>query len=72
MMLINSMRNTTPAAIPHQTATKVTKSTPDLQEQIRLRANELYEQRRTKGHEIDDWPQAESEVAQQKEKTVVA
>jgi hypothetical protein len=66
------MRNTTPAAIPHQTPTKVTKSAPDLQEQIRLRAYELYEQRRTKGHEIDDWLQAESEVAQQKEKTVVA
>jgi hypothetical protein len=42
----------------------VTKSTPDLQEQIRRRAHELYEQRgRDPGHELDDWLQAESEVS---------
>jgi hypothetical protein len=33
----------------------------------------LYEQRRREdGHELDDWLQAESEVTQQKAKTVAA
>ncbi len=66
------MKHTIPAAIPHQTPTKVTRSTPDLQEQIRLRAYGLYEQRGTEGHEVDDWLQAESEVTQRQAKTVVA
>jgi len=36
-----------------------------LQEQIRRRAFELYEQRgHTDGHELDDWLQAEAEVKQ--------
>ena len=62
-----------PAAIANQTPTKVTKSTPDLQEKIRRRAHELYEQRgRDHGHELDDWLQAESEVTQQKAKGVGA
>ena len=53
----------------HQTR----KSTGELQEQIRRRAYELYEQRgRDDGHETDDWLQAESEVTQQKERTVAA
>ncbi|MGA8620871.1 MAG: DUF2934 domain-containing protein [Candidatus Sulfotelmatobacter sp.] len=56
------MKHTSPADIPDQTPTKVTKSTLDLQEQIRLRAYALYEQRGTEGHEVDDWLQAESEV----------
>ena len=60
-------------ATPRQTPTQVTKSTPDLQEQIRRRAYGLYEQRgRDEGHELDDWLQAESEVTQQKAKTVAA
>jgi DUF2934 family protein len=67
------MKHTSPAAIPNQTPTKVTKSTPDIQEQIRRRAHELYEQRgRHDGHELDDWLQAESEVTQQKAKGVGA
>ena len=33
------------ADIANQTPAKVTKSTPDLQKQIRRRAHELYEQR---------------------------
>jgi DUF2934 family protein len=66
------MKPTTPAAIPYQTPIKVTKPTPDLQEQIRLRAYGLYEQRGTEGHEVDDWLQAESEVTHQQAKTVVA
>jgi hypothetical protein len=66
------MKPSRPAAIPHQTPTKVTISTRDLQQQIRLLAYGLYEQRGTEGHELDDWLQAESEVTQQKAKTVVA
>ncbi len=50
-----------------------TESTIELQEQIRRRAYELYEQRgRNDGHELEDWLQAESEVAPQKTKTVAA
>jgi len=60
-------------AIPRQTPTQVTKSTPDLQEQIRRRAYELYEQRgRGDGRDLDDWLQAQSEVKQKKAKTVAA
>jgi hypothetical protein len=67
------MKSNNPTAIPNQIATKLTKSTPDLQEQIRRRAHELYEQRgRDEGHEQDDWLQAESEVTQQKSKGVGA
>jgi hypothetical protein len=45
----------------------------DLQEQVRRRAYELYEQRgREDGHELDDWLQAESEVVQQKAKAATA
>jgi DUF2934 family protein len=64
------LKHTSPTAIPNQTPTKVTKSTPDLQEQIRLRAYGLYEQRGSQGHELDDWLQAEAEVTQPKAKTV--
>jgi hypothetical protein len=60
------MKHTSPAAIPHQTPTTVTKSTQDLQAQIRLRAYALYEERGREGDEVGDWLQAESEVAQQK------
>lgn len=64
------MKHTSSAAIPPQTPTKMIKSTLDLQEQIRLRAYALYEQRGREGHEVGDWLQAESEVTQQKAKTV--
>jgi len=60
-------------AIPRPIPTQITKSTPELQEQIRRRAYEFYEQRgREDGHELDDWLQAESEVTQKKAKTVSA
>ena len=37
--------------------------TPDLEEQIRVRAHEIYEQRgKDEGHDIDDWLQAEAEL----------
>jgi hypothetical protein len=65
------MKHTSPAAILDQTPIKVTERTPDLQEQIRRRAHELYEQRgRDEGHELDDWLHAESDVTQQKAKGV--
>ncbi len=35
----------------------------ELQEQIRIRAHQIYEQRnRAEGHELDDWLQAEAEL----------
>ena len=56
---------------PTRTTHQTTKSTGELQEQIRLRAYELYEQRgRGDGHELDDWLQAESEVTEQKAQAV--
>jgi hypothetical protein len=59
----------TPLRITNQT----TKSSSEIQEQIRLRAHELFEQRgRNDGHELGDWLQAESEVTQQKAKGVRA
>jgi hypothetical protein len=66
------MKHTSAAAIPNQEPTKGTTPTPDLQEQIRLRAFGLYEQRGSEGGELDDWLQAESEVTQEKAKTVTA
>ena len=45
------------------TTQQTTESSSDLQEQIRRRAYELYEQRgRTDGHELEDWLQAEYEI----------
>jgi len=65
--------NRTTATRRQTPALAVMKSSPELQEQIRHRAYELYEQRgRDEGHELDDWLQAESEVTQQKAKTVAA
>ena len=50
-----------------------TESTSDLQEHIRRRAYELYEQRgRNGGHDLNDWLQAESEMTQQTSNTVAA
>jgi hypothetical protein len=67
------MKPASPTTTPRQTPNHVTKSTPDVQEQIRLRAYELYDQReKDGGHELDDWLQAEAEVTQQKAKTVAA
>jgi len=44
-------------------------SAVDLQEQIRRRAYELYERRgREDGHEVEDWLQAEAELASERTK----
>jgi hypothetical protein len=67
------MKPTPTTPTPLRTSNQTTKSTSELQEQIRRRAHELYEQRgRDDGHELDDWLQAESEVTQQKAQTVGA
>ena len=67
------MKPTPTTPTPLRTSNQTTKSTSELQEQIRRRAHELYEQRGgDDGHELDDWLQAESEVTQQKAQTVGA
>jgi len=44
-----------------------------LQEQIRIRAFELYELRgREDGHDLDDWLQAESELATERRSKAAA
>lgn len=48
-------------------------STPELLEQIRIRAYELFEQRgRAEGHEVEDWLQAEDEVLRKTANTSAA
>jgi hypothetical protein len=55
------------------TTNQTTGSTSDLQEQIRRRAFELYEERgRDDGHDVADWLQAESEVTQRRSKAIAA
>jgi len=45
----------------------------NLEQQIRHRAYELYEERgREDGHELDDWLRAENEITQQKTRTIAA
>ena len=47
--------------------------TPELEQRIRLRAYEIFEQNgRQDGHDWDDWLQAEAELTQQQTKTVAA
>jgi hypothetical protein len=58
------------ASTARKTSTNVAvmKSASELQDQIRRRAYELYEQRGSNdGHEVSDWLQAESELAPKKE-----
>lgn len=55
------------------TTEQTTGSSSDLQEQIRHRAYELYEDRgRDNGHDLADWLQAESEMTQRKSKAMAA
>jgi uncharacterized protein len=56
-------------------ASQTTDSSIVRQEKVRSRAYEIYEQRRGEdGHDLDDWLQAESEIAQQfrRRKTMAA
>jgi DUF2934 family protein len=67
------MKPTRTTPNPLRTTNQTTESSSEIQEQIRLRAHELFEQRgRNDGHELGDWLQAESEVTQQKAKGVRA
>lgn len=67
------MKPKTTMPTPLRTTNQTTESTSELQEQIRRRAYELYEQRgRDDGREQDDWLQAELEVTQHKAMTVAA
>jgi Protein of unknown function (DUF2934) len=51
------------------TETRTTEPPVDIQEQVRRRAYELYEQRgREEGRDLDDWLQAESELIQRRTK----
>lgn len=53
--------------------TEHSSSSPDLDEKIRIRAYELYEQHgRVDGHADEDWLQAESEVTGGQRKSAVA
>ncbi|MGE5204053.1 MAG: DUF2934 domain-containing protein [Chlamydiota bacterium] len=52
--------------------TELKPQTPELEERIRRRAYELYEQRgRLDGHDVDDWLQAQAELSP-KAKTAAA
>ena len=58
---------TTPSLVK---AENQTEPTPEMLEQIRARAHELYEQRgREEGHDVEDWLQAEADVTQQQHQT---
>ena len=62
-------RRSTSDPIPIDTGLR----TPELEEQIRRRAYDFYEQRgRQEGHDVDDWLQAESELMATKTKAATA
>jgi hypothetical protein len=72
------MKPTLTMPTPLRAINQTTESTSELQEQIlqeqiRRRAFELYEQRgKGDGNELGDWLQAESEVVQQWSETIAA
>lgn len=52
-------------SVPIKTDLPITDGAGELQDQIRARAYQLYEQRgRDDGHNLDDWLQAEAELSQ--------
>jgi Protein of unknown function (DUF2934) len=58
---------------PKKSPATVTREPHELEHQIRLRAQELYEERgREDGHELDDWLRAEAEIMQKKAGTIAA
>ena len=62
----------TPRSISDRTPTQTGLNSSELEERIRVRAYEIYEQRgRDEGHDIDDWVQAEAELTG-KTKTIAA
>ena len=60
--------------IPKQDSSSMVEQTPpELEQQIRSRAYELYEERgRTDGHDMADWLRAESEVTSGEREAVAA
>lgn len=60
--------------IPEQDSSgMVDQASLELEERIRGRAYELYEEHgRTDGHDMDDWLRAESEITSGKRETVAA
>ena len=64
------MKDTPPAKPPSR---EPSSPSTDVEEAIRIRAYELYEQRgRAEGHADEDWLQAESEIKGGKPKSVAA
>jgi Protein of unknown function (DUF2934) len=58
---------------PKKSPVTVTSEPQELEHQIRLRAQELYEARgREDGHAMDDWLRAEAEIMQKKAGTIAA
>jgi len=56
-----------------ETPATLEQASPELAQQIRCRAYELYEERgRTDGHEVDDWLRAESEITNGKSEEIAA
>ena len=52
-------------SVPIKTDLQKTEDGGELQDQIRARAYQLYEERgRDDGHDLDDWLQAEAELSQ--------
>lgn len=59
------MKSQVVASVPIKTDLQKTEDGGELQNQIRVRAYQLYEQRgRDDGHDLDDWLQAEAESSQ--------
>ena len=55
---------------PKKSPVTVTNEPQEIEHQIRLRAQELYEARgRADGHELDDWLRAEAEIIDKKTRT---
>jgi hypothetical protein len=58
---------------PRKSQATVTSEPQELEHQIRLRAQELYEARgREDGHDLDDWLRAEEEITGKKTRTAAA
>ena len=58
---------------PKKSPAPVTSDPQELEHQIRLRAQQLYEEGgREDGHALDDWLRAEAEIMQKKARTTAA
>ncbi len=67
------MEETTMAQHVGKTSQPIHRDPQNLEEAIRTRAYELYEERgRNAGHELDDWLRAEEEVKQRKIRSTAA